>query len=197
MVKQLKSKTLSRIKTNVVFNLILMLLSAHVVNSCNNESDTVVWSDKDIFMVQKNNDLAVNLNLENKMLERFVIFTTTDTLAIELTEKGKMVQLFNYTIEPAETQRITLYPNGTVKSKILEDRNKDNRNTVEHWFYKSGYLEAFYTRKNGKKFGTGLTYHDSSNSIHEIIHYNNEGLIYRKNTYDKSGNLIKSEPHHQ
>lgn len=85
-----------------------------------------------------------------------------------------------------------LYHEGNKRIMRKEIYKNDRENGQAYYFYSNGSIQAQREWKNGRKIGYGVDYY-ATGEIEAELHYNDEGFLVLRYTYDKYGKKINEE----
>ena len=93
-------------------------------------------------------------------------------------------------------QRIDFYDNGNIAFIAKTDiPNGDIQGSMYYFFESNGDLSDSYHYHNGIRVGLSKSFHENSDFIKEVMHYDSLGKVYHRRTFDNKGKLISEEGH--
>jgi len=113
---------------------------------------------------------------------------------IEIGVIGNKLKYFSNTTKNTDfKQGLYFFENGMLQSKLLQNSLDQVEGQAVYFFKNTGCLDATFSFVNNIKTGVAISYFDSTNHKKEEMHYNYGGELFYKKTFNKQGDLIKTE----
>jgi len=147
-----------------------------------------------IFYNCRNEPFVITKKIRDNRAVYVVEHNDGEQFEFALQSNGKLDYVSNK-IYYDKIQTIYFHGNGLMESKIMKDTLHRTNGRAYYFYDISGNLSGDYNYVNNVKYGNAVTYYDSTAIQKKSMLFNEEGLVYWYQEYDRKGKVIKEEGH--